>query len=88
MFRPFRQLPIRRKLIAMIMTTSLAVVLLATIGYLLVDYYASREDLKQEVEGQARLILDNVEASLYFLDQKTAHEALATLKSSQNLRVA
>ena len=88
MFRAFRRLPIRRKLIAMIMTTSLAVVLLATIGYLTVDYYASREDLKQEVEGQARLILDNVEASLYFLDQKTAYEALATLKSSQNLRVA
>ncbi len=88
MFRAFRQLPIRRKLIAMIMATSLAVVLLATIGYLAVDYYASREDLKQEVEGQARLILDNVEASLYFFDQKTAYEALATLKSSQNLRVA
>ena len=88
MVRTFRQLPIRRKLIAMIMATSLAVVLLATIGYLVVDYYASREDLKQEVEGQARLILDNVEASLYFFDQKTAYEALATLKSSQNLRVA
>ena len=88
MFRPFRHLPIRRKLIAMIMATSLAVVLLATIGYMVVDYYASREDLKQEVEGQARLILDNVEASLYFFDQKTAYETLATLKSSQNLRVA
>src|SRR5687768_16066488 len=88
MRRAFRQLPIRRKLIAMIMVTSLAVVLLATIGYLAVDYYVSREDLKQEVEGQARLILDNVEAALAFLDQDTAHEALGTLKASPNLRVA
>src|SRR5688572_26829581 len=88
MLPPFRHLSIRHKLIAMIMATSLAVVLLATVGYLVVDYYASREDLKQEVEGQARLILDNVEASLYFLDHKTAYDTLATLKSSQNLRVA
>ena len=53
MFRAFRQLPSRRKLIAMIMATSLAVVLLATIGYLAVDYYASREDLKPSGDAGA-----------------------------------
>ena len=84
----FKQLPIRRKLIAMIMATSLAVVLLATTGYLTVDYYASRADLQQEVEGQARLILDNVEVALLYLDEKTANETLATLRSSPNLRAA
>jgi signal transduction histidine kinase/ActR/RegA family two-component response regulator len=88
MFKRFRQLPIRRKLIAMIMATSLIVVLLATIGYVAVDYYASLGDLQQEVEGQARLILDNVAASLDFNDQATAYEVLETLKSSPNLRVA
>ena len=88
MLRRFRQLPIRRKLIAMIMLTSLVVVLLATVGYLLVDYLVSRKDLQQEVEGQARLILDNVAASLDFNDPSTAYDVLATLKSSPNLRVA
>ena len=84
----FRRLPIRRKLIAMIMATSLVVVLLATVGYVAADYYASRQDLQQEIEGQARLILDNVAASLDFNDPATAEEVLATLKSSPNLRVA
>ena len=88
MLRSFSQLPIRRKLIAMIMATSLAVVLLATVGFVAVDYFVSHQDLRAEVEGHALLILDNVRASLDFQDQNTAEATLDTLRSAANLRAA
>ena len=88
MVRRFRQLPIRRKLIAMIMATSLVVLLLATIGFLLVDYYASLEDLQEEAEGQADLLLRNLEAPVRFIDTEEADRTLQTLSSSANVRVA
>ena len=88
MLRRFRQLPIRRKLIAMIMATSLAVVLVATVGFLSVDYVVSRDELRQEVEGQAGLLLRSVEAAVKFLDREDAKNTLGTLQSSPNVRVA
>ena len=43
MKRVFSHLPIRLKLIAMIMTTCAAAVVLASLGYLVIDYYQTRE---------------------------------------------
>jgi signal transduction histidine kinase/ActR/RegA family two-component response regulator len=88
MIPSFRQLPIRRKLIAMIMATSLAVVLVATIGFLAVDYVVSRGEVQQEAEGQAGLVLANVSAALEFLDVDDATATLQTLTSSPSVRVA
>jgi signal transduction histidine kinase/ActR/RegA family two-component response regulator len=86
MIRSFRRLPIRRKLIAMIMATSLAVVVLASIGYVVADYYTSRNDLEQVSIGQAQLLLENVETALEFNDPKTAQVILDTLQSTPNVR--
>ena len=88
MIPSFRKLPIRRKLIAMIMATSLAVVLVATIGFLAVDYVVSRAELQEEAEGQAGLLLANVAAALEFLDTDDANATLRTLTSSPSVRVA
>ena len=88
MIPSFSQLPIRRKLIAMIMATSLAVVLVATIGFLAVDYFVSRAEVQQEAEGQAGLVLANVSAALEFLDVNDATATLQTLTSSPSVRVA
>jgi hypothetical protein len=86
MIRAFGRLPIRRKLIAMIMATSLVVVLLASIGYVVADYYTSRSDLEQVSIGQAQLLLENVETALEFNDPKTAQLILDTLQSTPNVR--
>ena len=84
----FSQLPIRRKLIAMIMATSLAVVLVATLGFLAVDYFVSYAEVQQEAEGQAGLVLANVSAALEFLDADDANATLQTLTSSPTVRAA
>ena len=57
--RVFRHLPIRLKLIATIMTTCAAVVVLASLGYLLIDYYQTRGELERDLHAQAELILQN-----------------------------
>jgi signal transduction histidine kinase/ActR/RegA family two-component response regulator len=88
MNRAFRHLPIRLKLIAMIMMTSSAVLVLASLGYLLLDYYQTRAQLEQDLEVQADLILQNSVAALNFSDERIARETLNTLASKPNIRLA
>ena len=88
MKRAFSHLPIRLKLIAMIMTTCVASVVLASVGYLLIDYYQTRAELERDLHAQAELILQNSVAALEFDDQEAARETLNTLASKPNIRVA
>jgi signal transduction histidine kinase/ActR/RegA family two-component response regulator len=88
MKRAFRHLPIRLKLIAMIMTTSAAVLVLASLGYLLIDYYQTRAQLEEDLRAQARLLLQNTAAALDFADERIALETLNTLSSKPNIRLA
>jgi signal transduction histidine kinase len=86
--RVFRHLPIRLKLMAIIMTTCAATVALASLGYLLIDYYQTREELGRDLEAQADLILQNSVAPLDFDDTRSAAETLNTLSSKPNIRLA
>ncbi len=85
---PFRYLPIRLKLIAMIMTTSAAVLVLASLGYLVTDYYQTRGQLEQDLRAQADLIVRNSVAALQSADERVALETLNTLSSKPNIRIA
>jgi signal transduction histidine kinase/CheY-like chemotaxis protein len=84
----FGHLPIRLKLIAMIMTTCAAAVVLASLGYLVVDYYQTRQELERDLLSQADLILANSMAALEFDDPQAARDTLNTLASKPNIRVA
>ena len=88
MTRAFRHLPIRLKLIAMIMTTCAAAVVLASLGYLLIDYYQTRGEIERDLSAQADLILQNSLAALDFDDKEVASENLNTLASKPNIRLA
>jgi signal transduction histidine kinase/ActR/RegA family two-component response regulator len=83
-----RRLPIREKLVAMIMITTTAVLVIASAGYLAWDYYRLRLDLASEVEATARLVLENSSAALNFEDEDAARETLATLATVPRLRLA
>jgi signal transduction histidine kinase/CheY-like chemotaxis protein len=85
---PLRQLPLRAKLIAMIMVTSATVLVLASAAYLAFDYYRLRADLSDELSAQAQLVLENSSAALNFDDARAAEETLATLASVPRLRAA
>jgi signal transduction histidine kinase/ActR/RegA family two-component response regulator len=86
--RIFRHLPIRLKLMAIIMTTCAASVVLASLGYLLIDYYQTREELGRDLQAQADLILQNSFAALDFDDTRAARDTLNTLSSKTNIRIA
>jgi signal transduction histidine kinase/ActR/RegA family two-component response regulator len=84
----FSRLPIRLKLIAMILTTCAAAVVLASLGYLVVDYYQTRDELESDLRAQADVILQNSLAALEFDDTAAARETLNTLGPKANIRVA
>jgi signal transduction histidine kinase/ActR/RegA family two-component response regulator len=86
--RIFRHLPIRLKLMAIIMTTCAASVVLAGFGYLLTDYNQTRGELGRDLQAQADLILQNSLAALDFDDTRAAGETLNTLSSRTNIRTA
>jgi signal transduction histidine kinase len=83
-----RRLPIRHKLVLMIMTTSIVVLLLASAGYIVTDYYESRDDLRREIIAQAEIIVQNSTAALQFLDRAAAAETLQTLARNPHIRSA
>ena len=84
----FQSLPIRHKLVAMIMVTAITVVILASVGYLITDYYRTRGAVLRDLETQAELVLENAVITIEFLEQNTALEMLRPLGSNPHLRVA
>ena len=84
----FRGLPIKQKLVLMMMATSIAVLLLASVGYIAMDYYNTRENLRRELTTQADVILKNSTAALEFLDPTSAQETLATVAPNRHIRTA
>ena len=83
-----RRLPIREKLVAMIMITTAAVLVLASAGYLASDYYRLRQDLASELGATAHLVLENSSAAINFDDEQAARDTLATLATVPRLRMA
>jgi signal transduction histidine kinase/CheY-like chemotaxis protein len=88
MTRRFSRLPVRLKLVAMIMATSTAALVLASAGYLVGDYYQTRRDLEQELLSQANIVLENSTAALEFSDAEVASATLHALESNRHIRLA
>ena len=84
----FRRLPIKQKLVLMIMATSIAVLVLASIGYIVTDYYRAREDMRRQLITQADVLLKNSTAALQFLDYDAAQETLRTVAANEHIRSA
>jgi signal transduction histidine kinase/ActR/RegA family two-component response regulator len=86
---PFlRTLPIRHKLVAMLMITSGTVLLLSGIGYLVNDYFRTRDDVRRDLQTQGRLILENSIAALDYKDTESALDTLRTLAGARHFRLA
>ena len=84
----FQALPIRHKLVAMIMLTAITVLLLASLGYLLTDYVRTRGEVLNELETQAGIVLETAVVSIEFLDEQSALGTLEALRSNPHLRAA
>ena len=84
----FRGLPIRSKLIAMLMTTSVVVLALASGGHLYMDYANLQKDAEADMYAQAYLLLDTAYSSIKFDVDATAQETINTIKHNSTVRAA
>jgi signal transduction histidine kinase/ActR/RegA family two-component response regulator len=83
-----RRLPIRQKLVFMIMSTTIPVLVLGSVGYISLDYYTARGAVRRDLTAQADLILKSSAAALQFLDPPTAQEILRTFAPNEHVRRA
>ena len=77
----FRDVPIKQKLVIMIMVTATAALLLAGLGVVLSDSLLFRGYLRNDLSALASIIADNSTAALAFNDPKTASETLGALRA-------
>lgn len=78
---PLRNVPIRRKLVLIIMLTVGGALLLAGAGLLVLDYFRFREEMVTDLRALAEIIAQNSTAALTFEDARAAQETLSALKS-------
>ncbi|HWP84729.1 MAG TPA: histidine kinase dimerization/phospho-acceptor domain-containing protein, partial [Terriglobia bacterium] len=83
--RSFHDLPIRRKLTWIMMATSGAALLAATIAFVVYNNIQSRNALLRNVTTLAEVIGKNTTAALAFGDTEAAREILGGLAGQQNI---
>ncbi len=80
-----RNMTIKRKLIAILMLTSVAALLLAAIAFLILEWTSVRQTMARNLSTQAAMIADNCKAAIAFDDAKDAKETLSALKAEPSI---
>ncbi len=84
----FKRLPLRRKLMSLLLLISSTVLALATAGFALHDWYDSRQQATENLRSQADIISTNSIAALTFSDAESARITLASLDNVQDIVLA
>ena len=74
-----KNIPIKQKLMLILMLTSIIVLLLACTAFIVYDFVTFRHDMVQDVSFLAKIIGENSTAALVFNDGHAAEEILASL---------
>jgi len=82
---PFRNMPIKRKLMLIIMLTSSAALLLACIAFVTTDLITFRHAMVRDLSIKAEIIGSNSSAALVFNDQSSAQETLSALRAEPHI---
>jgi len=83
--RAFGDIPIKQKLIVLIMATTAAALLLTGLGVVIFDTVAYRSALKRDLSTLAQITAENSTAALAFNDAQSASETLAALHARTHL---
>jgi PAS domain S-box-containing protein len=86
--RAFRDLPIRRKLVLIIMGITTSALLLSGIGLIALDSVFFRGLLRRDLSALGQITADNSTAALAFNDPGAAVETLAALKARTHIACA
>ena len=79
--RTLRDIPIKQKLMLIVMATTTGAMLLAALGIVASDTFLYRRNLKRDLSALAQIIGDNSIGALAFDDSRTASETLASLRA-------
>jgi PAS domain S-box-containing protein len=88
LIKPFRDLSIRHKLIRMNMLVSTAVLLLATLAFIVYELVTFRATLAENLATQAEIVAINTVSALLFNDPAAAGETVAALRVKPNVHSA
>jgi PAS domain S-box-containing protein len=83
--RPFRDRPIKQKLVIITLVTTGVALLLAGLGNVFADMLLFRGYLRRDLTVLARVIADNSTAALAFNDPRSATETLGALKERSHV---
>jgi PAS domain S-box-containing protein len=86
--RFFRDMPIKQKLMAIIMSVTTAALLLSGLGIVAADSALFRGAMQRDISALAQIVADNSIAAVAFDDPRTATETLASLKARTHLVAA
>src|ERR1700691_2911812 len=84
----FRDIPIKQKLMIIIMATTTSALLLAGVGIVAADSLLFRRDLRRDLSALAQMAAENSTAALAFNDPQVAAETLAALRARTHLAAA
>jgi PAS domain S-box-containing protein len=82
---PFRDMPIKQKLMVIIMSVATTALLLSGLGIVIADSLLFRAAMQRDISGLAQIVGDNSTAALAFNDPQTATQTLASLKARPRL---
>src|SRR5512137_1908789 len=83
-----RQPSIKRRTMAVILLTSLAVLLLTAVAFTAYDLHAYRQSRFQSLSAIAAIIADHSSSALASQDQHDARATLASLRADPRIRAA
>jgi methyl-accepting chemotaxis protein len=81
----FKDLSIRKKLIGIMILISCITLLLSSTAFIATDYFIEREELKEDILIQTRIVALNSRAALAFNDPDTAYDILQALKTATTI---
>src|SRR5215470_2439715 len=84
----FQDLPIKNKVMSVIMLTSISALLLTIISFMVYDLITFRQTVVDHLQTLAALTADNSSGSLAFKNEKDASETLASLHSDSHVLAA
>jgi PAS domain S-box-containing protein len=85
---PFRDMPIKQKLLVIIMSVTAVALLLSGLGIVIADWVLFRTATARDVSALAQIVADNSTAALAFNDPQTATQTLASLRARPHLIAA
>ncbi|MDH3237576.1 MAG: response regulator [Deltaproteobacteria bacterium] len=88
MIKNFRDVPIRKKLVAVILLTTGIVLAGSTIAHVVYEALSFRKDVQKDLKSTAAVIGNNSIAALMFRDRKVAGESVLALRENESILAA